>query len=149
MTRHERMTHYCWEPKDLRLHIPLKFIGLYGVERSFISKLLLLQKSRQYWREWTKNRLNNEIDDMYTIPANNWLAVNEDQRLCLYHGSLVGGGDYKRIDWSIKQLRWSSAELWEISKSGGSGVLLSQFGPNNFQFESKESGWQVTSGFPL
>ena len=149
MTRHERMAHYCWEHKRSKVaYIPFTFNGLYSVDKSFISKLLLMQKSRQYWRQWTKNRFNNEIDDMYTLPANNWLAVNEDQRLCLYHGSLVGGGDYKRIDWSIKQLRWSNAELWEISKSGGSGVLLSQFGPNNFQFVTKESGWQFTSGSP-
>ena len=140
MTRHERMAHYCWEHKRSKVaYIPFTFNGLYSVDKSFISKLLLMQKSRQYWRQWTKNRLNNEIDDMY----NNWLAVNEDQRLCLYHGSLVGGGN-----WSIKQLRWSSAELWEISKIDGSGVLLSQFGPNNFQFVTKESGWQVTSGSP-
>ena len=134
MTRHERMAHYCWEHKRSKV--------AYSFDIHW-------QKSRQYWRQWTKNRLNNEIDDMYTIPANNWLAVNEDQRLCLYHGPLVGGDEYKRIDWSIKQLRWSSAELWEISKSGGSGVLLSQFGANNFQFESKESGWQVKSGVPF
>ena len=134
MTRHERMAHYCWEHKRSKV--------AYSFDIHW-------QKSRQYWRQWTKNRLNNEIDDMYTIPANNWLAVNEDQRLCLYHGSLVGGGEYKKIDWSIKQLRWSSAELWEISKSTGSGVLLSQFGANKFQFESKESGWQVKSGVPF